>query len=120
MSAVESAQQAARLADPIGHSLGLLGMLLGALAGAIAGAVLLVGTIATGGALAIAIAGCLAGACVAGGGLGGGQLVRGIMKAAGLSHPTTGAIVKIGSPNVVIGKRLAARALADGGEPCTG
>jgi hypothetical protein len=86
MSAVESAQQAARLTDPVGHGLGMLGMIGGAILGAVAAGLLIAGGIVTGGALiAVVVAGC-----VAGGGLAGGQLLRGIQRAAGLSNPTTG------------------------------
>jgi hypothetical protein len=86
MSAVESAQQAARLTDSVGHGLGMLGMIGGAILGAVAAGLLIAGGIVTGGALiAVVVAGC-----VAGGGLAGGQLLRGIQRAAGLSNPTTG------------------------------
>lgn len=119
MSAVESAQQAARLTDPIGHGLGALGMLAGAFVGAVVGAMFIAGAIATGGALVIALSVAAAGACVAGGGLSGGQLVRGIQTAAGLSNPKTGVVV-FGSPNVMIGNRPAARAGTDVAGSCTG
>jgi uncharacterized Zn-binding protein involved in type VI secretion len=120
MSAVESAQQAARLTDPVGHSLGLLGMIAGAIVGAVVGAILIAGAVATGGALLIALSVAAAGACVAGGGLAGGQLVRGIQTAAGLSYPTSGVITTMGSPNVRIGNLFAARAMQDMAVPCNG
>jgi len=115
MSAVESAQQAARLADPVGHGLGMLGMVGGAILGAVAAGLLIAGGIVTGGALiAVVVAGC-----VAGGGLAGGQLLRGIQRAAGLSNPTTGKI-GIGSHNVRIGGLSAARAELDFAAGCNG
>jgi hypothetical protein len=49
MSAVESAQQAARLTDPVGHGLGMLGMIGGAILGAVAAGLLIAGGIVTGG-----------------------------------------------------------------------
>lgn len=104
MSGVASAQQAARLTDPVGHGLGMIGMIAGAVAGAVVGALLIAGGIVTGGALiAVVVAGC-----VAGGGLAGGQLLRGIQRAAGLSNPTTG-VLGPGSMNVRIGSLQAAR-----------
>lgn len=115
MSAVESAQQAARLTDPVGHGLGMLGMIGGAILGAVAAALLIAGGIVTGGALiAVVVAGC-----VAGGGLAGGQLLRGIQRAAGLSNPTTGKLA-MGSVNVRIGSRPAARAKVDFAGGCNG
>jgi uncharacterized Zn-binding protein involved in type VI secretion len=59
-------------------------------------------------------------ACVAGAALGGGQLARGIQTAAGLSHPVTGAIGPVCSPNVFIGMLPAARAMADMAPACHG
>ena len=104
MSAAESAQQAARLSDPVGHGLGMIGMIAGAIAGAVVGALLIAGGVVTGGALiAVVVAGC-----VAGGGLAGGQLLRGIQRAMALPNPTTG-VLGPGSPNVFIGRLPAAR-----------
>jgi uncharacterized Zn-binding protein involved in type VI secretion len=120
VSAVESAQQAARLTDPVGHSLGLLGMIAGAIIGAVVGAVLVVGAIATGGALLIALSVAAAGASVGMAGLAGGQLVRGLQTAAGLSYPTTGVITTVGSPNVRVGNLFAARVIQDWAVPCNG
>jgi uncharacterized Zn-binding protein involved in type VI secretion len=115
MSAVESAQQAARLTDPVGHGLGMLGMIGGAILGAVAAGLLIAGGIVTGGALiAVVVAGC-----VAGGGLAGGQLLRGIQRAAGLSNPTTGKLAN-GSANVRMGSRPAARAKMDFAGGCNG
>src|SRR5262245_10694195 len=115
MSAVESAQQAARLTDPVGHGLGMLGMIGGAILGAVAAGVLIAGGIVTGGALiGVVVAGC-----VAGGGLAGGQLLRGIQRASGLSNPTTGKL-GMGSVNVRIGSRPAARAKVDFAGGCNG
>jgi uncharacterized Zn-binding protein involved in type VI secretion len=115
MSAVDSAQQAARLTDPVGHSFGMLGMIGGAILGAVAGALLVAGGVVTGGALiAVVVAGC-----VAGGGLAGGQLLNGIQKAAGLSNPTSGVIAN-GSANVIIGNLPAARADLDFAGECSG
>jgi uncharacterized Zn-binding protein involved in type VI secretion len=120
MSAMDAAQQAARLKDPVGHGLGLLGMIGGAIIGAVVGALLIAGAIATGGTLLIALSIAAAGACVAGGGLSGGQLARGIQTAAALPNPKTGVITASGSPNVLIGKLPAARAVADMVSPCSG
>lgn len=119
MSATESAQRAARLTDPVGHSLGILGMLGGMLLGAIIGAALVVGAVATGGALVIAVASFAAIGCVAGGGLAGGQLVRGLQKALGLDDPQTGVLGPIASPTVRIGGLFAARA-TDTAATCSG
>jgi uncharacterized Zn-binding protein involved in type VI secretion len=115
MSAVESAQQAARLTDPVGHGFGMLGMIGGAILGAVAAALLIAGGIVTGGALiAVVVAGC-----VAGGGLAGGQLLNGIERAGGLSKPTTGRIAN-GSGDVFIGGQRAARAEIDYAGDCNG
>jgi uncharacterized Zn-binding protein involved in type VI secretion len=119
MSAVESAQRAARLTDPIGHGLGLLGMIGGMLLGAVVGAVLLAGAIATGGALLIAVAAFAAVGCVAGGGLAGGQLVRGLQTAMGLPDPQTGVLGPVASLNVRIGNLFAAR-VTDTAVACDG
>jgi len=115
MSAVESAQQAARLTDPVGHGLGMLGMIGGAILGAVVAGLLIAGGIVTGGVLiAVVVAGC-----VAGGGLAGGALLRGIQRAAKLNNPTTGNIGN-GSGNVRIGSRPAARAKIDFAGGCNG
>jgi uncharacterized Zn-binding protein involved in type VI secretion len=114
MSAIDTAQQAARLHDPVEHGLGLVGMLGGALLGLAAGLLLVVGGVVTGGALiAVVVAGC-----IAGGGLAGGQLMRGIQQAAELDSPS-GAIA-IGSQNVRIGGLSAARAGLDYVADCNG
>jgi hypothetical protein len=115
MSAVDSAQQAARLTDPVGHGFGMLGMVGGALLGAVAGALLIAGGVVTGGVL-IAV---VAAGCVAGGGLAGGQLLNGIERAGGLSRPTTGNIAN-GSGDVFIGSLPAARADLDYAAECNG
>lgn len=107
MSAVESAQRAARLTDPIGHGWEMLGMMGVMSLGAVIGVVLLAGAILTGGALLGVIA---AVACVAGGGLAGGQLAQGLQKATGQPDPQTGILGPIASPNVRIGKLFATRA----------
>ncbi len=119
MSAVESAQRAARLTDPIGHGLGLLGMIGGMILGAVVGAILVAGAIATGGALLIAVASFAAIGCVAGGGLAGGQLVRGLQKATGLPDPQTGVLGPMASLNVRIGNLFAAR-VTDTAVECDG
>ena len=102
-------EEAARQTDPIGHGLGLLGLI----GGAVLGAALIVGTGLTGGALAIAVCGA-----VAAGGLGGEQLVNGIMKAVDWK-PQTGTIAT-GSPNVKIGNLPASRAVLDQSLSCHG
>src|ERR1043166_8857452 len=104
MSAAESAQQAARLSDPVGHGLGMIGMIAGAIAGAVVGALLIAGGGVTGGAL-IAVVGA---GCVAGGGLAGGQLLRGGQRAMALPSAPTG-VLGAGSPNVFMGRLPAAR-----------
>ena len=109
MSAVDAAQRAARVTDPIAHSLSMLGMLAGMLIGAVVGAILIVGAIATGGALLIVLAACAGAGAVAMGGLSGGQLVRGLKTAFGLPDPQTGVLGPMGSPNVLIGNLFAAR-----------
>jgi RHS repeat-associated protein len=115
MSAVDSAQQAARLTDPVGHGFGMLGMVGGALLGAVASALLIAGGVVTGGVL-IAV---VAAGCVAGGGLAGGQLLNGIERAGGLSRPTSGMIAN-GSGDVFIGGLAAARAQIDFAGVCSG
>jgi RHS repeat-associated protein len=115
MSAIESAQQAARLTDPVGHGYGMLGMIGGAILGAVAAGLLIAGGVVTGGALiAVVVAGC-----VAGGGLAGGQLLNGIQRAGGLDKPITGNIAN-GSSNVFIGGLAAARAEIDFVGECNG
>jgi uncharacterized Zn-binding protein involved in type VI secretion len=119
MSAIESAQRAARLTDPIGHGLGFLGMIGGMLLGAVIGGLLLGAAIATGGALLIAVAAFAAIGCVAGGGLSGGQLVNGLQTAMALPDPQTGVLGPVASPNVRIGMHFAARA-TDPAVSCNG
>ena len=88
---------AARLGDPVAHTMALPGALIGLAVGVIAGAAI----IATGGLGAIAIGGALA---VAGGaGIGGQYIGQSIM------GPPTGAIT-LGSPDILINGRPAARA----------
>ncbi len=106
----DSTQTAVRVGDDIlhtdAHNWGVLGIVGGLAAGLVVGALLVGGTIATGGALAVVV-----GATLLGGGLGGG-----LGKILG-SHHSAGAKGKVltGSPNVFIGfdKKPAARAEAD-------
>ncbi len=116
----DAPQQAARLTDPVGHGLGIVGMLAGAMLGAVVGAILVLGAIATGGALLIALAVCAAAASIGGAGLAGGQIARALQHACGLPNPTTGALASVGSPNIFIGNKPAARALADMAAACSG
>ena len=118
MTASEAALRAARLDDEVSHGFGLLGMVAGALLGAALGALIIAGTCATGGALAAIIVVAVGGGAAAGG-LGAGLLVRGIMKAANLSGPTTGTLAA-GSPNVTINGRPAMRAGVDVASSCNG
>src|SRR6185295_14094059 len=111
----DAAKQAARLTDPVDHSLGMLGMIAGMLLGAVVGALLVAATIATGGgALAIAIAAVGAVGATAGGGLAGGQLMNGLSTLMGLGGITTGAVIPATSLNVIVGHLFAARAKLDG------
>jgi uncharacterized Zn-binding protein involved in type VI secretion len=87
----------------------MVGLLSGALAGAAMGAAMVAAGAATGGLALVAIVG----GCVAGGGLAGGSLARGVMKAMDLPDPMTGAIVGVGSLNVLINRRPAIRAGLD-------
>jgi RHS repeat-associated protein len=116
MSAIESAQQAARLTDPVGHGFGMLGMIGGAMLGLLVGGLLIAGAVATGGALlaAVVVAGC-----VAGGGLAGGEILKGLARAVGWDKPITGNIAN-GSSNVFIGGLRAARAEIDYVGECNG
>ena len=106
----DSTQTAIRVGDDILHSDSLFGGILGIIGGAVVGlavgALIVGGTIATGGALAVVV-----GATLLGGGLGGG-----LGKILG-SHHSAGAKGKVltGSPNVFIGydKKPAARADVD-------
>ena len=106
----DSSQTAIRVGDDILHSDALFGGVLGIIGGAViglaVGALIVGGTIATGGALAVVV-----GATLLGGGLGGG-----LGKILG-SHHSAGAKGKVltGSPNVFLGydKKPAARADAD-------
>lgn len=114
MSATEAAKQAARMGDPIEHSVGLLGMLAGMVLGAVVGVILIAATVATGGgALALALAAVGAVGAVAGGGLAGGQLARGLGTLFHSSGITTGSINSACSPDVIIGFKPAARAVLD-------
>ncbi len=106
----DSTQTAVRVGDDILHSeslgWGIAGIIGGLAAGLVVGVLIVGGTIATGGALAVVV-----GATLLGGGLGGG-----LGKILG-SHHSAGAKGKVltGSPNVFIGfdKKPAARAEAD-------
>lgn len=112
------AMAAARLGDPVGHSLGVAGMIAGAVAGALIGAALLGATVLTGGVAGVAAAAVIAG-MVGGGALAGGQLVKGLTTVLGLSHPTTGMLAR-GSPNVRVNGKPAVRAKLDFVDKCTG
>lgn len=111
-----SAQQAARLTDPVTHGLGMAGLVGGALLGAAAGGILLAALPVTG-ALATAV---VVGGAIAGGGLSGHQLMTGIQRASGLVTPSTGLIGMMGSPNVRVAMLPAARAQADLVTACHG
>ena len=104
----DAPQTAIRVGDEITHSDalfgGVTGMILGGLAGLVVGAILVGGTIATGGALAVFI-GCGLLGVAAGGGLG---------KILGRhATPNPKGKVLTGSPNVFVGGKPAARADAD-------
>jgi uncharacterized Zn-binding protein involved in type VI secretion len=82
------------------------GMLLGAAVG-----VALIAAAPVGAVVAVSMATCAAIGCVAGGGLAGGQLVRGFQKACGLPDLQTGILGPLASPNVRIGNLFAARVM---------
>lgn len=105
---------AARLGDEVAHGFGLMAMVGGAVLGAVVGAVVVGATVATGGAALAIVAGS-----VAAGGLGLGQLVKGICTAASLPEPTSGALV-MGSANIRINRRAAMRASMDTAAVCSG
>lgn len=105
---------AARLGDEVAHGFGLMAMVGGAVLGAVVGAVVVAATVATGGAALAIVAGS-----VAAGGLGLGQLVKGICTAASLPEPTTGKLV-MGSSNIRINSRAAMRASVDMAGVCSG
>lgn len=98
---MSEAPAAARLGDPVGHGLGMVGML----AGAVAGVALVVAGTLTGGAAIVMVAA----AAAAGGGL-----MGGIQTFAKLPDPTTG-MIKTGSPSVHINNLAAVRAVDDTG-----
>lgn len=98
---MSEAPAAARLGDPVGHGLGMVGML----AGAVAGVALVVAGTLTGGAAIVMVAA----AAAAGGGI-----MGGIQTFAKLPDPTTG-MIKTGSPSVHINNLAAVRAVDDTG-----
>jgi RHS repeat-associated protein len=116
----EAAEMAARLTDPIGHGLGMLGMIAGALLGAAVGALMIIALPVTAPLLVGALVGTAAVGALAGGALAGDQLMNGIQKAFSLPDPTTGIVGMIGSPNVLIGMLPAARAVLDMAAACDG
>ena len=113
-------QRAARLTDPICHSLGILGLIGGALLGAAVGAFMILTLPASAPLLAAALVGAAAAGAVGGGALAGEQLMHGIQTAFGLPDPVTGMIGIIGSPNVLIGGLPAVRTVIDMAVPCNG
>jgi uncharacterized Zn-binding protein involved in type VI secretion len=115
-----SAQQAARITDPVTHGLGMLGIIGGMLIGAVVAAILIVSLPVTAPALVVGITAAAAVGAVAGGGLAGHQLLQGIQRACSLPSPATGIIGVSGSPNVRVGNLLAARVVADMAVPCNG
>jgi uncharacterized Zn-binding protein involved in type VI secretion len=100
--------EAARITDQVTHTLGLGGLLGGLIAGAMIGAAV----VATGGAAAIAIAA----AAATGASLGAGLL--GFIGSF-FQSPPTGAITLVGSPDVLIGRLPAARAVMESAD-CSG
>ncbi|MBV8522354.1 MAG: PAAR domain-containing protein, partial [Acetobacteraceae bacterium] len=101
------AEPAARLLDEISHTDSMTGFLVGALVGLAAGVAIVALTVATGGAALAVVA--AAGAAVAT--TGGSALVG---EALGETYETaTGSIVQLGSPNVLVNMRPAARAMLD-------
>ncbi len=116
----DASGRAARLTDPIGHGLGMVGMIGGALLGAAVGAFMIVTLPVSAPLLVGALVGTAAVGAVAGGALAGDQLMHGIQTAFSIPDPTTGAIGMVGSPNVFIGGLPAARAVVDMAATCNG
>ena len=116
----DAAERAARLTDPVGHGLGMLGLIGGALIGAVVGAVMIVALPVCAPLLVGALVGVAAVGAVAGGALAGDQLMHGLQTAFALPDPTTGMIGIVGSFNVFIGELPAARAMADAAAVCNG
>jgi uncharacterized Zn-binding protein involved in type VI secretion len=110
-----SAVAAARLGDEIAHGMGVAAMIGGALVGAIVGAAI-VAAAAVAAPLTIAI---IIGGSIAIGALSMKQLVKGVSKVFNLSEPVCGTC-KIGSTNVFVNGRAAARAGVDLATPCSG
>lgn len=96
---MDDAKPAARVADPVGHSLAMSGLLIGVVAGVALG----VATVATGGLAGVAAAAIIAGSA-AGGGLAGGYI------GAAFQGAPTGAII-VGSPDILIDGRPATMAV---------
>ena len=115
-----TAQQAARITDPITHGLGLIGIAGGMLVGAVAGVILIAALPVTAPALLVGLTAAAAVGAVAGGGLAGHQLLAGIQRACALPSPTTGMVGAVGSPNVRIGNLPAARVVSDVATSCNG
>jgi len=116
----DAAQRAARLTDPVGHGLGMIGMIGGALLGAAVGAIMILTLPVSAPLLVGALVGVAAAGAFAGGALAGDQFMHGLQTALALPDPTTGMIGIVGSPNVRIGYLPAARAKLDAAPVCNG